>query len=96
MTRREQQHQQVALEAQRLLEQLLADLEPGTPRQALLADLSRADLGRRLAEADPYRDPADPPGSPVQAWDAEVERIVAELEDRPLPTQAPPEPWCAD
>jgi hypothetical protein len=94
VSRREQQHQQVALEAQRILEQLLTCVGAGSPRQALLADLARADLGRRLAEADPYRDQADPPSSPVRAWDAEVQRIVAELEAQPLPAEEHPEPWA--
>lgn len=89
-------HQQVAIEAQRLLEQLLTELQATTPRQRLLADLSRADLGRRLAEVDPCQPEQGAPTSPVQAWDAEVQRIVTELEAQPLPTQVPPEPWCAD
>jgi len=90
------EHQQVALEAQRLLEQLLTELQTVTPRQALLADLSRAELGRRLAEADTDRPQGTTPASPVQAWDAEVQRILTELEHQPLPTAAPPEPWHAD
>lgn len=83
------------LEAQRLLEQLLAEVQGPTARERLLADLSRANLGLQLAEADPHRDPAGPADSPVQAWRAEVQRIVAELEQLPLPAEVPQvaEPW---
>ncbi len=98
MTRRELEHLMTGLEAQRLLEQLLAEVQGPTDRERLLADLSRAKLGQGLAEADPHRDPADPADSPVQAWRAEVQRIVAELEQRPLPAEVPQvaEPWCAE